>query len=502
MNRVLVSVVGILALVHCSSGDSEYTSTIYPSGLSIASPTNVEAQGNDTNSLIAIGNFDSTASYAQKRKQLEELASGASECTFAFPNFTTPFNDPECYGPKLFYNNHPDGGDVEAQGSDLFPSLQAGDLGLWNENEGEQACAAAKLNQEVGNVGQRVDAAMLFVAGVSCLIEREGDLDIPDEGESVDLTESFADAIADDTPAITVNAVSLERLSDASDGFEVFQYDIEAEDSSGREFEVHLKQHPTNNNGSTYKGKLWASFETGNATEFVTANSFAFSVLFERNEETLNYQMLSTTYSRDLVADDMFDTDNNLSPSACNGDNCWENFAQTIGNIDTETGLGTMSYGWQAGTNDLDGQTPLARIFNVYTIETDDQTRGYAYFGFGRGFSQSNGTIGSNIINRFICNWAGPANNRSGLEFTAQKQSMTLNESAGRFESDDALIAYAPKNSCDYDGSGSFAYSTDNSVDLDDEDNEAGPLTNNLVNTANDDDFENFEAPVIPEEDF
>lgn len=510
MKKIIVLAL-TFTLLQCSSGDSEFSSIIFPAGLTVSSPTTNQDVSSSSNNLInSIGAFDSTATFAEKRAVLERLASGDDECTFVFPNFTEPFNNPNCYGPKLYYNNHPDGPDEAPIGDDDFSSLPGGDLGIWTENDGSQACAAGKLNTEIGNVGQRVDAALLFIAGISCLIESDGDLEIPEEGSTTDLTTALASAIEDDNPAITINDASLQRLSDSSDGFEVFQYTIEAENSSGVEISINLKHHPTNSSGSNYKGKLWTSFESDDVVSFgPNTDSFAFTLLYEREEDNLNFQNISTAYNVENLDDfdqGLFDSNNNIDPTACGGPggaNCWEDFSQTIGNIDTDTGYGTLSYGWQAGRLDSDGDTPLARIFNFYTSEEDDAVNAYAFFGFGRGFNRENGDIGSNTIDRFICNWAGPGgNDRAGKAFEAQKQVMTFNESSGLFESDSANITYSPSDECDYDsGSGTFAYSTEN-IDLDDEENESGDVTNNLVDLMSDTDYANYTAPTKPTEDF
>ncbi|MCB1196914.1 MAG: hypothetical protein R3A45_00735 [Bdellovibrionota bacterium] len=488
-----------ISLYSCSSGGGNFTSKIFPSGLSITSPTAPESSNTSTTSLHAIGAFDSTNNFAEKKAVLQNLASGNDECTFVFPNFVQPFNSPACYGPELFINNHPN------NPLDTQASLPSGDLGIWEENQDAQACAAAKLNAEVGNVGQKVDAALLFVAGMSCLIESESDLKIPEEGNTTNLTTALSDALASDNPNLTITAATIRRLADASDGFEVFQYEIEAEDSSGRELKIHLKHHPTNSSGSTFKGKMWTSIETENASEFTNSNSYAFSLLYEQDEDMLNFQNLATAYeSQWLTSDDIFDGENNIDPTACSGfSSCWENFSQTIGNIDKKTGYGALSYGWQAGRLDADGSTPLARIFNFYVDDEDqDNINAYAFFGFGRGFNKDNGTIGSNTINRFICNWAGPMADRSGLENTAQKQVMLYNEASQLFESSQALITYAPTNLCTYDGQGTFAFSTDATVDLDDAQNEAGAIDSDLIDLTTDADYANYIAPTVPEEDF
>ncbi|MCB0272063.1 MAG: hypothetical protein KDD46_03500 [Bdellovibrionales bacterium] len=503
MKKIILLQILALSLLQCSSSNSEFSSSIYPAGLSITSPTVGQASNSNNNQLIQLGNFDSTQSFTAKRDALESLASGDSTCTFVFPSFVAPFPTPECYGPKLYYKNHPDGADEAVEMGETFPYVPSGDVGIWEENENDQACAAAKMNQEIGNVGQKVDASLLFIAGISCLIETDGDLELPEAGDDLDLTETLASAIEENNPNITIDSATLERLSDASDGFAVYQYNIEATDTSGREFMIYLTHHPVNDDGSNYQGKLWSSYETGNPTEFGTANSYAFSLSYERNEQNLLYRMLSTTYSRATVTgSDMFDTSFDVDPTGCAGANCWENFAQTIGNIDTDTGLGALSYGWQAGTDDADGSTKLARIFNVYTEEVEDETRGYAFFGFGRGFNKTTGDIGTNSINRFICNWAGPGNSHTGTEDRAQKQTMLFNESTGKFESDATNLEYAPKNSCNYDGSGTFGFTTDSSVNLNDVGNQSGMITNNLINLDTDEDFANYTAPTLPSENF
>ena len=85
------------------------------------------------------------------------------------PNlFYSPSYDAECYGPKLYYENHPEGPDGPVFGSDPYSSLPTGDLGLWSEtNDGTEACVAAQLN---GRMEAFKDQSYISLMNVAAMI--------------------------------------------------------------------------------------------------------------------------------------------------------------------------------------------------------------------------------------------------------------------------------------------------------------------------------------------
>ncbi|MEZ4818410.1 MAG: hypothetical protein R3A45_00400 [Bdellovibrionota bacterium] len=473
-----------------SSGDSTSATAsgeTFPVGLAITSPT-AQQSSSSSNNLTQAVTLDSEGTLTDKADTLSSLASGSSSCTFALPDFTQAQQDPACYGPKLYYKNHPDGGDQAPQAGDTEASLPTGDLGIWQETEGStEACAAAKMNADIANIAKKVDMSLLFIANISCLINNDSSLSFPSIGNTENLTTALGSAIASDNPGTTINSATVEYVEDLG-GFPVFLYSIDLSTGSS-DVVINLRHNKTNASGTEYRGKLWSSFEGG---VMGVGDSYAFSLLYDVDVESLDYQMLGMSYDNATVAQP-FDSDDNT-----NVESNWSgNFTQTIANVNPTTGLGSVSYAWQAGNMD-----DKARVFNIYTEQNNSAINGYAFFGYGQKFDSSTGSLSDNEIERFICNWAGPGNSHAVAAFEqyAQKQVMEVN-SSGVFVPTSSNITYAPVNACTYTTAsqvdpdlvfelveGDIAAAT------------ASDITDNLVDisTGSDSDYGNYSGPVAP----
>ena len=67
----------------------------------------------------------------------------------------------------MFYENHPEGPDGPVFGSDPYPSLPTGDLGIWSEtNDGTEACIAAQLNGRMEAFKDQSYIALMNVASM------------------------------------------------------------------------------------------------------------------------------------------------------------------------------------------------------------------------------------------------------------------------------------------------------------------------------------------------
>ena len=116
-----------------------------------------------------------------------------------------------------------------------------------------------------------------------------------------------------------------------------------------------------------------------------------------------------------------------------------------------------MTFAWQAGTGDSH-----SRAFNARTLNDGTNNVGYAWYGFADKFDQTGGSHTDAVIDKMICNWAGPGGDHNVSNTNAQAQKITLNSSNVWAVSEDK-ITYAPVNSCTYDGTGTFAYGTTSS---------------------------------------
>jgi hypothetical protein len=156
--------------------------------------------------------------------------------------------------------------------------------------------------------------------------------------------------------------------------------------------------------------------------------------------------------------------------------------------VDRATGTGKGAYLWQAGPND--GRT---RVFNVFTsASASGDLTGCGFFGFGQPFSSELPPVS---IENFICNWAGPGNQHSGVTAVAQKQCMAT-DNFGLWAPTESLIAYSPQNSC-ANSSADFrgGLSGSNQADW-----TAFPSESELVSLTTDDDYVTHfgEGPVAP----
>ncbi len=499
VSKVALSVVSLALFGACSDSSSSSGSSVtdsFPAGMAVASPTatgtvssamlGLSVLGASVNRISSHVELEAEGTLVEKVEAINEIleANQASDCQISLPVFGS-MGDPLCYGPQLDYQDHPDGMGGDGQ----FPG---GDLGIWTEAFDGEACTAAKINALIQSAASKVDHVMLSTASMVCLLKR-ADIALPSEdGDEVDLASLLNTAVQVNNPDITISAAGLENLADVTDtddeSRDVYQFSIELTDDTGPNtitVTAFMKHMPTSSNNSTYKGKIWAKLVgVPNSTD-----AFAFSISYEKaSSSSLKYKMLSANYQTVDGSTVYFEANGDL---AVDGD--WDgSMSQAILNLDPETGLGSFSYSWQAGRGD-----DKARIFNGFT----DLTGGCGFFGFGDNFNTSTGVASDNVIDGFICNWAGPGGDHSMSTSAdlAQKQCMLVDETTGVFEVDPSRnnITFAPTVSCDGDGTMTVKLTTESTYTL-------APANNDLVDLNSDVDFADYSAPTAPDlpEDF
>jgi len=184
---------------------------------------------------------------------------------------------------------------------------------------------------------------------------------------------------------------------------------------------------------------------------------------------SISYESVSSTELKFQVRNGMFcgngvdgrgtdaqvDATDKYTTSNVNG---WgNNFSIFTANFDPSDMDGDYAYSWQAGPMDNN-----ARTFNINI--SNSGVDGLSFYGYGDDIEDTDGSIDG-----FICNWAGPGSDHTIIE-KAQYQEVSLNTGTGLVEAIDSDLNYAPTVSCDYDGTGTFVYDTDNDDDLTDED--------------------------------
>ncbi len=458
-----------------SSGSSTTFSRVFPSDMAITSPFAVSSTaGADIHSRNSQVGEISQLTYEEKIASFAALldATDVLDCFNYETTLTEGEPDVACYGPSVTLSGtHPDG----AITSENNP-LPSGDLGIWEENEGDEACVAAKMNSQFTGVEGKIDFSMFTLASAICVANNSG-LSLPAAGATLDLSSAMTTAIAEleangEEAPITPTSISLSRLDNTSDGRPVYALSvtgsIENDDSSTTPVTMTMTHIPAGLlDNSTYQGLIQFTADTDDVPSSNCGEGnhmLSGSALYQKVSETdLRIRYRQAVFCGDATEDDIFDAngeaDRTHKESGCpSGDdenadeNGWgDGFTQLVTNADPSTGFSTVTYSWQAGR--CDGQS---RTFNAEISAdggTDGTSGGCGYFGFGSDISEA----AAGDIDGMICNWAGPGSEGFGFKTvleTVQRQCVTLNADTAVYESvpEELNIAYAPTLNCDSDG--------------------------------------------------
>jgi hypothetical protein len=462
----------------------------FPVGLAVASPLSrgdsgmgpaPTARQSGGMQVLPLINVTPGKSFSEKQAELAALLSGttAEDCALVLPHQMGGYS-PLCYGPSLDYEDHPDG-----TGTGQLPS---GDLGIWEATQGEsEPCAAAKLSSLINNVGDKVDYGLYMAASMVCLMNVNG-VAMPAEGASQDLTALVDGSVSANNPGFTVHEASVARLADDASGDAVYAYSVNIDVletiSPTDEYTVTLDTVLEHVFDAASPGSYHGAMR-GTIGAFGMRDPEAYSVAYERTGEYLRYGLLLASYPAD--AEGLFDDAGKIDIA---GD--WTgNLNQGVFDLDAETGtFGNVSFAWQAGRGDSH-----TRVFNVFVEGGEASVSGCGFFGFGPRFDADTGTASYNSISTFICNWAGPGNQHTGLVGSAQKQCFA-SEAGGPLAVTENHIAYAPVNDCDTTDDpedADFTYKV-----LDSDDWLVAPIANELIDLSTDPDYPTYSVPTPP----
>ncbi len=438
----------------------------FPDNILVVSPTAVSEESQGAKQTKS---SHKTPQYLNSLERINALLSGDIPVLDAFEPqlfFSMDFNA-NCYGPSMFYDNHPDGVTPPPPPDAPYPSLPGGDLGIWQElGIYDQACASAQLNARMKGIGDQNLMALMSIASLISVAVDNG-TSWPEDvspGSTLDLTSQM------NAVGITAVTFSQANISQSTSGNNwhyqlVFSFTRETEELN---IGVNLN-HQATDSDAVYEGLLTFQVDdltdgAGNcSTTEVTRNGSLHYISDSATEVRLQYRSAQlcghgTSGLTESVSSD------NISGNVLSRSSNWaNNFSLFTAEFNPENQLGLYTFAWQAGPND--GNT---RVLNVglEAVNNDGQVTGESYFGYGDAIDVTNGSIQG-----FICNWAGPGNNHTLLQY-AQRQHLTQNLSSGWFEPSNSAasdITYAPTNSCTYDGSGSFLYDRDLDNELTDE---------------------------------
>ena len=382
--------------------------------------------------------------------------------------FRTAQNAQDCYGPTLDYEEHPDG---TAGNSGQLPS---GDLGIWretmpdeNDDGVEEACAAAQLNAQMDAVESRSTMALAVLAAMKANYDATGDADISAD-LPIGMDSSGVDFLVEEIDGGTLSSYYITLLADYND------------DGVDEEVSITLVHEQDDSSDHLYEGLLTLeikdSFNGGNCGAGENDVTRYTSVHYVKNAETdLRLQSREAqfcgnaegdsvahgAFSESVQGQSVYITGFVLSPLADWSDNfSVYTAAYDPTAVDGEL-EGRYTYTWQAGNFDSH-----ARILDV---GLSAGVAGESWFGYGDRVQDVAAVNEFGIIGGFICNWAGPNGDHTLMDY-AQRQHLTLDTTAGIYTVNDngssSNITFAPTNSCEYDGAGSFIYDRDVDGDL------------------------------------
>lgn len=373
-------------------------------------------------------------------------------------------NDASCFGPSLFYQNHPDGPDAEPttdfsiDANNPYASLPAGDLGIWKEYDDMtgDACAAAQMNSQLTSARRRSFAGLVTLATVARRLSVEQQAEVISGAEV---------SVVDRMNALSLSDIYFERANisrDVDTGewfYQVKLIEHSPDGTDGKQTRIEMNFHPGSEaNRWDYSGVIRFRIE-----DYIDAASCAdesvehlSSLSFERDSQDL----LKTEYRYGLFCghdgDRGFDSEGSVDPAYASvgaADGWFRNFTIFTANLNPENGAGSYAYSWQAGVNDSH-----SRVLNV-GLNDFEPVDGEAWYGYGA--SLTGGVEVAGEINGFICNWAGPGNDHTLLE-RAQRQSLIFDSASDLFVVPEggSDITYAPTVACTYnsDAGGSFLY--------------------------------------------
>ncbi len=431
-----------------SSAESSDTSSLFPSSLAVTSPLSVSSDDTSASVSKSIGTGISTE-YATILAEIEAILSGTTpaSCKFDPEPFLAKESNAGCYGPAVDYINHPDGG-AGANGE-----LPTGDVGIWTSTDAGtgHACAAAQLDARIEGMQEKSLAALESMASIVCVISVNG-LSVP-SNSSLDVTAEMNALGVTDT---TFMQASLTH-SNAS-GSDEYSYVIDlvyAPGGTSHPVVVRMTHIPTSD-AAVYQGRVTYlvndTMVGGNCPSSDITNNG--SLLYDsRASDDLVLEMRTAEFCGSAVDGTV---DGLVNPSdkydvASNTDGWGNNFTTLIADFDPTTLTGDYSFAWQAGPDDA-----ASRVFNIHADGSSSSIPSAdAFFGYGADIETSDGSIVG-----FVCNWAGPNNSHTTLDF-AQAQSLEFDSASNLFVVSTENIGYAVTNNCTYDGLGTFEFDSD-----------------------------------------
>jgi hypothetical protein len=473
-------------------------SSVFPSGLAVTSPTARSTTSSTRIVAAAMVSPNEAAAvsgshYQQATKIINDLLAGTADPKLVFDprNFFETATNANCYGPTLKFTGHPEyvaltpPPPMGSPGSSPDGELPSGDLGIWKELEGTQACAAAELNSRMKGVSSRTLMGLMGLASMIAVANKNS-LALPTAGTSLDL-KSYMSALGLSNITFTTATLAL----DTTGTIWSYTLALTANDRDGKSQDVSLTlTHKPGSSETVYEGLLNYSVTgsefggSGNCNSDIpgpgpgpapgpgpmatgdTESTMNGTLYYTRSASGVVVNSREGGYcGKGIIAPTVADSGVNtvgyllLDPSVLydptvsdttHSTSGWaNNFSIMAGKFNPATMQGDYVYAWQAGKGD-----GFTRTFQMHV--NADAATGDAYFGFGKELGTTDGSIDG-----MICNWAGPGATKAQQDY-AQHQPIKFDATAKEFVVDTAgsQITFAPTSSCAYEGGG-FMYDRD-----------------------------------------
>lgn len=353
-----------------------------------------------------------------------------------------------CFGPGMYYSNHPDAGMNVNPAIKATDRIPPGDLGIWSQTDssGKQACAAMEMNYLLSSAASKTQFGLALAAEVENLA---GTSFPTDAGASYDATVALAQVL--NSSSVTLTSVTV-----SYDGSSYFYSSVFSVQMNGTTINCTLKlKHTPGADSTTYSGVAQYGFDDG--TNLVAG--------------TTRYQRTSATHL-DISARDTFypsgtapqvDGNGELDPGdpSVPGGNAKfiYRFSRVGASFDPTSPLTTGSFLLVMQIN-AQGTTGvgLPGLLNTFQLVLPGDGTGSAFYGYGDAaidyptVSQVTGALTSGAalgtIDRIYCM------RQSGVShLNAQFQALTYNSTDGEYEPSTTVVSharFAPTSTCQY----------------------------------------------------
>lgn len=354
-------------------------------------------------------------------------ATTKAECLAAIPS-KQDFSDAhtKCFGPPIRVTKAPDSG--------MDVSIGSGEIGIWWDYAepaavSGEACAAAKVNAIMNEMGRYFDTPFGLEAMVVCALGIDG-VALPDVGATVDATANL-DGLDLASLGLTVAAAKVERKPDDA-GHPVYETTITGAIASAVAptittpvtFAVAVSNTPENAANDAYHG--YVTYVLQGFPNLGTPVAQAASIRFESDGERQRYAFRRAQFPIDATT-----TLDEAKAVAITGWNAA--YSEAIVDIDGD-GYGKLSYAT------LTTPSAAARVFNV---ETEKVHTGTAYFGLAATGAALDSQAALHSIVGMECAAGTPVDR-------LQKQILALDETSKKWLVASSLTTYAPTKSCSW----------------------------------------------------